>query len=160
LGQIQARGTAEAKRACAGAIVGSGEAEVEVAFPEQQPFSATGAVVLFNGGVRGGTTLVLVHAYVAVPAPTAVVATAKITRIHRGRFGLHILAQIPKIAGGSGSVTKFDLSVGRKFSYKGKREGFLMASCPTGHYETEGEVLFSDGTELGLTHVFPCTPRG
>jgi hypothetical protein len=159
-GQIQARATAAARRACASAIVGSGEGEVEVAFPEQRPFSAKGPVVLFNGGVHGRTTLVFIHAYVAVPAPTAIVATAKITRIHRGRFGLHIVAQIPKIAGGAGSVTKFQLSVGRKFTYKGKKESFLAASCPTGHYVTEGEVLFSDGTKLGLTHVLPCTPKG
>jgi hypothetical protein len=155
-----ARATAAAKTACPGAIVGSGQAEVEVAFPEQPPFSAKGAVVLFNGGVRGRTTLVLIHAYVAVPAPTAVVATAKITRIHRGQFGLHIVAQIPKIASGSGSVTKFALRVGRKFSYRGKKESFLAASCPTGHYLTEGEVLFSDGTQLGVAHLFPCTSKG
>jgi hypothetical protein len=160
LGQLEARATAVAKSACADAIVGSGSAEVEVAFPEQRPFSAKGAVVLFNGGVHGRTTLVFIHAYVAVPAPTAIVATAKVTRIHRGRFGLHIAARIPKIAAGSGSITKFQVGVGRKFFYKGRKRSFLAASCPTGQYVTEGEVLFSDGTKLGVTHAFPCTSEG
>jgi len=157
--RIEASTTTLAKRACRGAVIGSGDAEVAVAFPEQAPFTAKGPVVAFNGGVHGGTTLVLLHAYVAVPAPTAVVARAQLTRIHRGRFGMRIVAEIPEIAGGAGSVTKFDLRVGRKFTYKGERESFLTASCPTGSYMTEGEALFSDGTKLGVTHAFPCTSR-
>lgn len=158
--QIEARDTAAARSACGGAMVGSGQAEVEVAFPEQAPFSASGPVVLFNGGVHGPTTLVLAHAYVDVPAPTAVVTRATVTRIHRGRFGLHVAAQIPRIAGGAGSVTKVELKVGRRFTYKGQKASFLVASCPTGSWVTRGNVLFDDKTELGLTHVFPCTPRG
>lgn len=160
LAELVARSTVAAKKVCADAIVGSGEGEVEVAFPEQQPFSATGPIVLFNGGVHGATTLLLIHTYVAVPAPTAVLVSVKITRIHRGRFGLNAVAQIPAIAGGAGSVTKFKITIGRAFTYKGKKESYLTASCPTGHYYTEGEVGFADGTTMGITHVLPCSPMG
>lgn len=159
-GQLTARSTADAKKACPDAIVGSGEGDVEVAFPEQLPFSAKGPIVLFNGGVHGGSTLILIHAYVAVPAPTAIVATVKITHIHRGRFGLHTVTQIPAIAGGAGSVTKFKIAIGRRFTYKGEKASFLTASCPSGSYYTKGEVEFADGTTLGLTHILPCTPIG
>jgi hypothetical protein len=158
--RIEATSTADAKGACRSAIVGSGMAEVEVAFPEQAPFSATGPVVLFNGGVRGRTTVVLVHAYVDVPAPTAIVTRATVTRIHSGRFGMRIAAKIPKIAGGAGSVTKFDLKVSRRFTHEGVRKSFLVASCPNGRWMTKGHVQFDDGTELGVNHVFPCTARG
>lgn len=157
--QIETRTSAAARGACGSAIVGSGKAEVEVAFPEQAPFSAIGPVVLFNGGVHGRTTFVLLHAYVNVPAPTAIVTRVTVTRIHRGRFGLQIVAQIPKIAGGAGSVTKFELKVGRKFTHNGQKKSFLVASCPTGRWVTKGNVLFDDETKLGLTHVFPCTPK-
>lgn len=159
-GQIEARTSAAARSACRGAIIGSGVAEVEVAFPEQTPFSATGPVTLFNGGIHGSTTTVLVHAYVAVPAPTAIVTKAAVTRIHKGRFGLRIKAQIPRIAGGSGSVTNFRLKVGRKFAYRGREKSFLVATCPTGSWATQGDVLFADGTRLGVLHVFPCIPKG
>jgi hypothetical protein len=158
--QLAARSTADAKKACADAIVGTGEGEVEVAFPEQAPFTAKGPIVLFNGGVHGGTTLLLIHTYVAVPAPTAVVATVKLTRIHRGHYGIHADAQIPRIAGGAGSVTKFKLTINRTFTYKGQKESYLTASCPTGRYYAEGKVQFSDGTTLGITHILPCTPMG
>jgi hypothetical protein len=158
-GQLTARSTVDAKKACPDAIVGSGEGEVEVAFPEQEPFTAKGPIVLFNGGVHGGTTLLFGHAYVAVPAPTAVIATVKISRIHRGHYGIHTVSQIPVIAGGAGSVIKFELAIGRKFTYQGKRESYLTASCPTGHYYTEGEILFSDDSILKGVHILPCTPK-
>jgi hypothetical protein len=158
--QLTARSTADAKKACPDAIVGSGEAEVEVAFPEQAPIDARGPIFLFNGGVHGATTLLFVHAYVNVPAPTAVIATVKITRIHRGHYGTHTVSQVPTITGGAGSVIRFKLTIGRKFTYKGKKESYLTASCPTGLYYTEGDILFADGSTLQGTHILPCTPIG
>jgi hypothetical protein len=160
LAQLQARPTDAAKRACPDAIVGSGKTEVEVAFPEQAPFRATGPLVLFNGGGKGGTTTVFLHAYVSVPAPTAVIVKATISRIDRGRYGLHIAAAIPRIAGGAGSATMFELTVGRRYTYKGEQKSFLMAGCPTGSWLARGQVLFGDGTRLGIVHPFSCTPKG
>lgn len=158
--QLVARSTTDAKRACSDAIVGSGEAEVEVAFPEQAPIVAKGPIFVFNGGVHAGTTLLFIHTYVDVPAPTAVVATVKLTHIHRGHYGLHADARIPAIAGGAGSVVKFKITIDRSFTYKGQKESYLTASCPTGLYYAEGKVQFSDGTLLKVTHVLPCTSRG
>jgi hypothetical protein len=157
--QLVARSTAVAEKACSDAIVGSGEGNVEVEFPEQKPFTATGPILLFNGGVHGGTTLLLVHAYVAVPAPTAVIVPVELTRINRGHYGMHVAANLPRIAGGFGSVTQFKIKIDRKFTYKGKEESYLSASCPTGHYYAVGSILFADGTALKITHDFPCTPR-
>lgn len=158
--QLMARSTADAKNACADAIVGTGEGEVEAAFPEQKPFTAKGAITLFNGGVHGGTTLLFIHTYVNVPAPTAVIVTVKLTRIHRGHYGIHAVAEIPRIAGGAGSVTKFKLTIDRTFTYRGKKESYLTASCPTGIYYAEGKVQFSDETTLAIAHILPCTPMG
>lgn len=158
--QLVARSTVTAKQACRDAIVGEGEGEVEVAFPEQAPILAKGPIVLFNGGTRGATTLLLIHTYVNVPAPTAVIVPVKITAIARGHYGLHADAKIPPITGGAGSVTKFKLTIGRTFTYKGRRQSYLTASCPTGTYFAEGKVRFSDETTLKITHALPCIPKG
>jgi hypothetical protein len=160
IGQIAASTTATVKKVCGDAIVGSGEAEVEVEFPEQAPFRSTGPLVLFNGGVKGRVTTLLLHAYVNVPAPTAIVVKAKITKINEGRFGMRIQAEIPKIAGGAGSVTMFELDVGRNYTYKGKKKSFLSASCPTGIWVAKGQASFKDGTTLAINHLFPCIPQG
>lgn len=158
--ELRATSSAAARKACGDAIVGSGTAEVEVAFPEQKPFRSAGPLLLFNAGVHGRTTSVLLHAYVDVPAPTAVIVRSKVTRIHKGRFGLRLQAHIPPIAGGAGSATAFDLRIGRRYAYKGRRKSFLTASCPTGSWATKGSLELSDHTRLGFTHVFACTPAG
>jgi hypothetical protein len=160
MAQLKATSSTAAKRACGDAIVGSGEAEVEVAFPEQAPFRSTGPLILFNGGTKGPTTTLLLHAYVDVPAPTAIVVPAKVTRIDDGRFGMRVQATVPRIAGGSGSVTDFKLVVGRRFTYEGKRKSFLNASCPHGSWMAKGEASFVDDTVLHIAHIFPCTPEG
>lgn len=158
--QLEATSSAAAKKICGDAIVGSGSAEVEVAFPEQAPFRSTGPLLLFNGGVHGATTTVFLHAYVDVPAPTAVIVRATVTRIHRGRYGLRLKAHVPEVAGGAGSATAFDLKIGRRYTYEGRRKSFLTASCPTGSWATKGSLLFSDRTRIGFTHIFTCSPRG
>jgi hypothetical protein len=155
--QLEATSSAVAKKICGDAIVGAGKAEVEVAFPEQAPFRSTGPLVLFNGGVHGATTTVFLHAYVDVPAPTAVIVRATVTRIHKGRFGLRLKAHVPVVAGGAGSATAFDLKIGRRYTYKGRKKSFLAAGCPTGSWATKGNLLFSDQTRVGFTHVFTCT---
>jgi hypothetical protein len=156
--QLQAQSTAAAKRACPRAILGGGTGSAEVAFPEQAPFSAKGPVVVFNGGTHGRTTVIFFHAYLDVPAPTAIVVETTITKVDDGHYGMHTVTKIPKIAGGAGSMTGVDLKLGRKYTYKGERKSFLTASCPTGVYFIRGLLEFSDGTDLNITHIFPCTP--
>lgn len=159
-GQLQARDTGTARKVCKKAIVGSGKGEVEVAFPDSTPFTAKGPITLFNGGVHGGTTLLVIHAYVAVPTPTAVITTTKITRVRGGRFGLHAISEIPKIAGGAGSVTGFRFKIKRTFKYKGKKRSFITASCPTGLLFTRARAQFAGGTTMKVGQVIRCTSKG
>jgi hypothetical protein len=159
-GQLLARNSADAKRACPGSILGQGKGSVEVAFSEQLPFEASGPVILFNGGERGGVTTFYLHAYVAIPAPTAIVVTAKVTRERKGHYGLHIQTTSPLIAGGSGSITHFELGANRVVTYKGERRSFLFARCPDGSLIAGGSVTFRDGTILSGHILRACTPTG
>jgi hypothetical protein len=159
-GLLQARSTADVKAACPKAIVGSGRTTVRVAFPEQQPFYASGPLVLFNGGVRGRVTTMYIHAYVNVPAPTAIVTPVTIKRVRKGRFGTRAVARIPKIAGGSGSLTRFEMKIQRRFRFHGKRQSYLLARCADGRFLAHGDVAFVDGSGLGGTVVRSCRSRG
>lgn len=158
-GQLEARNTKAVRRICGKAIVGTGSGLVEIGFPEQKPIMVASPLTMFNGGVKGGTTTIFVHAFITVPVPAAIVTTVKITPIHSGHYGIHTVSKIPAIAGGAGSVRKFKLKIHRTFTYRGKKTSYLTASCPTGRYFTKGRVLFDDGTLLKITHVFPCTPK-
>ena len=147
--QLENRSTGDAKAACPAAILGGGTGKVEVAFPDQTPIHATGPLVLFNGGEKGGVTTFYVHAYVAIPAPTAVVATVTTRRISNGPYGLRFTTSLPPIAGGSGSPTHFDLHTNRLVEDKhGRKRGFLFAKCSDGRIQAKGSATFRDGTTL------------
>jgi hypothetical protein len=159
-GKLQARPTRAAKRACPKAIVGSGGTKVQVQFPESAPFTASGPLVLFNGGVKGGTTTMFIHAYVSVPAPTAIVTPVKITKIRKGRYGTRAVARIPVIAGGSGSVTQFNLKVQRKFRRGGRPQSYLKARCNGSRFFANATVAFKGGPRVRGTVIRPCSVRG
>ncbi|HEX7059216.1 MAG TPA: hypothetical protein VF176_05125 [Solirubrobacterales bacterium] len=159
-GQLQARDTESAKKACPTAIIGKGDTEVEVQFEDSSPFTAKGPLVLFNGGVKGGVTTMFVHAYVSVPTPTAIVTTVKVKKINKGKFGYEAVASVPTIAGGAGSAVSFSLTVDRKFTYKGKKQSLLTAKCPTKHLYAHGVAAFSDGTRVAGDVVRACIQAG
>ncbi len=159
-GQLQSRNTSAAKAACRKSIVGSGKTTVRVQFPEQRPFYASGPLVLFNGGVRGKVTTMYIHAYVNVPAPTAIVTRVKIRPIRKGRFGTRAIATIPRIAGGSGSVTRFAMKIQRSFRHKGKKQSYLLARCADRRFFAKGNVAFADGTRVIGTVIRGCRSKG
>jgi len=159
-GKLQAQDTEHAKKACPTAIVGKGTTDVEVEFAEQAPFVAHSKLLAFNGGVKGGVTTIFIHAFLSSPVSAAVVTTVKVKKVHNGRFGTKSIATIPKIAGGSGSVKSFELTFGRTFTYKGKKQSYLLAKCSDGDLEAHATSIFSDGSRLTGDFVRSCTPKG
>ncbi len=159
-GKLQAQTTARAKAACKSSLIGEGKTSVEVEFPEQAPFIAKSTLLAFNGGVKGGKTTVFLHAYLTSPVSAAVVTRVQVSKIHNGRYGLKTVASVPKIAGGYGSPISFSLKVGRTFTYKGKKQSYLLAKCPDGHLNAKGVGVFSDGSRLAGSLVRSCTPKG
>lgn len=157
--QLQARDTGSAEAVCGEAIVGKGSATVEVAFPEQEPFRASGPLLLFNGGERGGVVTVFAYTYVDVPAPTAVVSTVTLTRERKGPYGQHSVISVPRIAGGAGSFVRGNFSTRRVYTYKGERHSVLSGRCPDGRIHARGTFLFRDGSQLSGNLVRSCTPR-
>ena len=159
-GQLEAQTTALAKAACKEALVGQGFAEAEVEFPESAPFDAKGPLLVFNGGQRGGKTLILIHVYANVPTPTAFVTKVNVTKVNNGKYGLKFDSRIPVVAGGAGSLTGFSIKLRRMFTYKGRPQSYLLAKCPVGRLFGQGTLTFTDGTRLKGTAALPCTPKG
>lgn len=157
LAELEARETRKAEAVCGDAILGRGSASVEVAFPEQKPIESTGPLVLFNGGERNGVVTVFAHAYVNVPAPTAVVATVEVRRVNKGAFGLHVEVRVPEIAGGAGSTVAARFSVRRTYTYKGEHRSVISGRCPDGKIQGRGTFGYSDETILSGGLVRTCT---
>jgi hypothetical protein len=149
--KIQSTDTKHAEAACKAAIIGSGHTTAGIEFDEQPEIFAKSKIIAFNGGVKGGVTTLYIHAYLTVPTPAAIVSTVKIKKIHKGRYGTLSVTSIPKIAGGSGSVTHFDLTI--------DKQDVLKAKCPDGKLQARGEAVFSDGTRAKAEVVRLCTPK-
>jgi len=67
---------------------------------------------------------------------------------------------VPKIAGGSGSVTAFSLTFHRLFTYKGKKQSYFLAKCPSGKFVAQAEAIFTNGEKIKGGVVRTCTPKG
>jgi hypothetical protein len=160
IGQLEARETKKAEAVCDDTILGRGVARVEVSFPEQKSILSTGPVVLFNGGERNGVVTVFAHAYVNVPAPTAVVATVRVSRVSKEGLGLHVEIEVPKIAGGAGSVVGGRFAMRRVYTFKGERRSVISGRCPDGRILGKGTFDYSDGTVLAGGIVRSCVGTG
>jgi hypothetical protein len=158
-GQLQSRDTKAAERACPKAIIGAGTTTASVAFPEQRDVLVHSKLIVFNGGFKGGTTTLYIHAYFSNPVPGAIVTTVKIKKHKHGRYGLKSISTIPKIAGGSGSVIQFRLKINKKFTYKGKKHSVLTAKCPDGRLQAHAAAYFSNGLHATTEFVRPCTGK-
>jgi hypothetical protein len=133
-GRLEARDTSAARRVCGKTKIGSGIAHAEIAFPEQKPIKVTSPITVFNGGGNARRSKILIHTFITVPAPTAIVTDVTIRK--RGS-GIHAVAKIPVIAGGSGSVLDFRFKLGRTFRFRGHKKPWAMARCPDGVFRVK-----------------------
>lgn len=161
-GRVEATSPAQAMKACGGALVGKGFITAQVEFPESAAFDTKGPLLIFNGPPSSAGPAypdMLFYTYVSVPAPTAVVVHAKLTK-DSGKYGFTISAAIPRVAGGSGSLTGFELAVDRRWTYKGQGHSYLNAECSNGHFSNQVEATFLGGPDVDGALVSTCKPKG
>jgi hypothetical protein len=158
-GEIEASAPPQAMKACGSALIGKGVASAEVEFPESAPFTAKGPLLGFNGPTVGGEPEMLYYVYVSVPAPTALVVLAKVAK-DSGRYRYRISLTVPELAGGSGSLTAFEITIGRKWTQDGRQHSLLSADCPSGRFENQVEAIFGDGTVIAGAFPDRCEIRG
>jgi hypothetical protein len=157
VGELESTLTAQAKKTCATSLVGTGTVSAEIALPEQPPFNASGPLLIFNGKPKGGRPVLIFHVHANVPAPTTFVTSGVISKAS-GKYGTSTEIAIPTIVGGQGSLTSFNATLHKTWTYKGKKESLLLASCPTGKLIAHGEFTFVDHTKISSDIVKPCTP--
>jgi len=157
VGKLQSTLTSQAKRACGSALIGTGRAEAQIAFPEQAPFSAGGPLLIFNGS-KGRKQMLILHVYAKVPAPTTFVTTAKIGK-GKGPYGISARVAVPTITSGQGSLIGYRSKIRKTFRYKGRKQSVLSATCRNGRLRARGDFLFSGAPKLSGTVTRSCRPR-
>jgi hypothetical protein len=157
--QLESTLTAQAKKVCGDALVGTGKVTADIELPEQKPFPASGPLLVFNGPPSGSTPSLILHVYAKVPAGTTFVVPVKLKK-EGGKYGTNAFIKVPTIVNGGGSVTGFKAKIGKKYTYKGTKASLLSANCPTGSLFVQGNLKFKDGTNLKGSFSETCTPKG
>ncbi len=134
---------------CEDAVVGRGTVEAEVAFPEQPLTSVSGTLTVYNRGRKPGGADLLGWAYFPAPITGAIAVPVKVRRVDGGRYGWRARLEIPKIAGGSGSITGYSVRF---------LDRILSATCGSdGRLQIRAASTFVDGFLSVATGIRPCS---
>lgn len=125
---LQSTSSREAKARCGAALVGHGNFAADISLGTTKPVIATGEILAFNGR-RQGKPALLLHFFGGVPIRFTLVVPLRITRQLEGQYGTVLRTRIPKLANGFGSITRIELTLGRRWSFAGKRRSYLSAVC-------------------------------
>ena len=109
-------------------------------------------LLVFNGGDKGGKTTLLIHAFLATPVTASLVTDGRRPETPQRPLRAEIGRDDPEDRQLPGSVKNFNLTINKK--------GYLLAKCPDGHIDAQGEAIFKDGTEAKGAVTRPCTPEG
>ncbi len=154
--QLQNQSTEAALRACSKAKIGSGKATALLQVGPQV-YTVDQTVTAFNGVPKGGKPSVILHTYGTTPIQTALVLVGTVSNYNKQGYGPRLDLQIPLIAGGTGSLTDFQVTINKKWRFKGVKRSFISAKCPNSRkLKARGEFTFRDGESLTALSTQSC----
>jgi hypothetical protein len=156
-GALEEATTQEARNRCPDAIVGTGHASVAIG-GGGQPLVVSSSLTFFNGPRLAGKPTVIMHARITVPAVQNFVITIPIEK-RAGRYRYRATVDLPPIAGGHGSLTHLDASIGKRYRSGGQERSYVSARCSDGVFSTRGRFTFADGTVIDGSVEKGCTVR-
>ncbi len=159
--ELQSVSSQAALARCRPALVGHGHFRAEVESSEVT-IPSSGRILVFNSR-RADRPALLLHLYGVRPVRAAIVLPLAI-RHRRGReLGTVLAARVPPLAGGRGSLTQIELTIGRRYRYRGRSRSYLSASCeaPAGlrlafFRFARGSFFFGNGQKLRTTLTRYC----
>jgi hypothetical protein len=153
---LQSTSTEVAEQKCGKAKIGSGSGAALI--PAGGTLTEATKVTAFNGVPEGGKPVVLLHAYGTSPVQTTLVLVGTVTNYDKEGYGPRLDVAIPNIAGGTGALTDFTVTINKKWTYKGKQVSFISAKCPASKkLKGRGAFTFADGETLTALSTQSCT---
>lgn len=156
--KLQSTSTEAALTACGKAKIGSGTGSALLPVGAQVYTEPT-IVTAFNGVPQGGKPVVLLHAYGSAPVQTTLVLIGTVSGYDREGYGPRLDVAIPAIAGGTGALTDFQVTIAKKFTYRGKKRSFVSAKCSSKKLRARGAFSYKDGEILTAYSTQACTPK-
>lgn len=156
--KLQNTSTEAALEACKRAKIGTGTGSANLVVGTKV-FPVTTKIVAFNGVPQGRKPVVLLHNYSQTPVQTTLVLVGTVKKYNKQGFGTRLDVSIPLIAGGQGALTSFGVKISKTYKYKGKKRGYINATCPSKKWKARGEFDFLDGEALTPVVKGKCTPK-
>jgi hypothetical protein len=144
---VAASPTEDARRTCAGSLVGQGTVDSEITLPDQTPVKVEGTLLAFYAFAEG-VPHILGRVTTSAPLSLVYVIPFGIRQAHRA-FGTRLIvrkmrviagvcarghpdcfAQPYSLTGIYGHISKLELSLHRTFAHAGRRTSFVVARCP------------------------------
>jgi hypothetical protein len=155
---LQNVSTEIAEEKCGNAKIGTGKARALLA-SGTRVYDIEQTVTAFNGVPQGGKPTVLLHTYGTTPIQTTLVLIGTVSNYNKQGYGPRLQVQIPLIAGGTGALTEFQVTINKKWAYKGEKVSFISAECATKTLKTRSVFTYLDGQSLEALHTQPCTQK-
>ena len=73
----------------------------------------------------------LMHAYATDPAEFMHHFSGVVSAYNKQGFGSRFEIDFPSLFGGQASLTEFNLTLEKEFTYKGKKSSLVSAKCPS-----------------------------
>jgi hypothetical protein len=162
--RIRATTVGEAVEACGSSLVGHGRIAADVVIPGQAPFSFSGRLLAFNGRLADGRRAILGDVHSKAPPLSFVMPF--VIQPPSGSGGTVITARLPRSAGSWTHLRHFDLTLGRRFRYRGRIRSVMTGSCSVPRGFTgivfplaEATYTFAGGQRVSATIRRSCSVR-
>ncbi len=153
--QVINQSTEVAEQVCGKAKIGSGHALALLR--AGKVYEVPQVVTAFNGTPKGGKPTVILHTYGTTPLQASVVLVGTVTKFNKEGYGPRLDLEVPLIAGGSGSLTEFEVKISKKWRYKGEQRTFISAKCPNSKkLKARGTFTYRDGQSLTALSTQTC----
>jgi hypothetical protein len=126
---IQPASTSRAVSGCRSSLVGEGSFTAEISLTGQEPYPAKGKLLAFNG-IEDGRHVLFGQIYSPRPFATSFVIVFSIKGTGKGPYGTALTASLPQSLRSWGNLTGIELSLSRRYAYRGKSRSYLSAGCP------------------------------
>ncbi len=154
--KLQSASTEVAEQVCGKAKIGTGTSTTLLPLGAVTPEITK--VTAFNGVPQGGKPVVLLHAYGTSPVQTTLVLVGVVSDYNKEGYGPRLDVTVPPIAGGTGAITNFTVTINKKWTYKGKKLSFISAKCPASKkLKSRGAFTYKDGVTLTALATQSCT---
>ena len=166
IGLIRTASNGRALGACGSSLVGEGKFFGTITLPGAAPYPIEGKLLVFNGTEHGKPVL-YGHIFSPHPFATSFVIAFQIANNGKGPYGTTLSADLSKALGTQRNLTGIEMTLSRRYTYKGRQRSYVSAGCPApkgfpGASYPLAQTSFSFATGATLTTVLnrSCKARG